>query len=51
MGKKSEIIPGESANTAERWASVRAGGGYALKVRSFELLMEERSDAVDDFVE
>src|SRR5882762_5147017 len=30
--------------------SIRAGGGYALKVRPFKLLLEERSDPVDDFV-
>src|SRR6267378_1664585 len=51
MGKKSENHSGAIGDTTERWRSVRASGGYPLKVRGFELLLEERSDAVDDFVE
>src|SRR6266850_4763674 len=51
MGKKSENHSGAIGDTTERWRSVRASGGYPLKVRAFGLLLEERSDAVDDFVE
>ena len=52
MGRESENYYREMGEYSRAMgASVRASCGYPVKVHTFDLLLEERSNTVDDFVE